>query len=106
MYTDFNTVCLSLTPADSVETGHVVSIVTLQTLVMVTGSSRVTVVVELSGAHLTASTPIRYSAHARRAHGTLRRALAHAGTPRFHLLTSDRRIVIEPFPCPVSISSL
>lgn len=83
----------SLTPADSVETGHVVSIVTLQTLVVVTGSSRMAVVVQLGGAHLTTPTPVGHSAHARRAHGALRRALAHAGTPCFHLHRYEKVVI-------------
>lgn len=71
-------------PADSVDTGRIVAIVTVQALVMVAGSVVVAVVVQLRGTHRTAAAAVGHRAHTRRARGTLTRTPAHLRTPRTH----------------------
>lgn len=68
---------LQFGPADAVQTGHIIPIVTLQALVMIAGLSFMAVVVELRRTHFTASAGVRYCAHTRRAHGPLCWTAAH-----------------------------
>lgn len=94
----------SLTPADSVETGHIVAIVTLQALVMVTGFAFMAVIVQLGRTNLTAAAAIGHRTDARRAHGPLRWTLTHLRTPRSHLQTRDRQTGVRETDTELSLS--
>lgn len=82
---EFSCVIVSLTSTDAPGHGHVVAIVTVQSLVVVAGPHVAAVLVKLCSAHLAAAAPVRNSANTWGALEGLRRALAHLWAASSHL---------------------
>lgn len=80
---------LSFSSTDPPIHGHVVAIVTLQAFVVIAGGQGAAVLVELSGAHLTAPTAVGHHAHACGTDWGLRGALACDWAAGGHLCDDD-----------------